>query len=196
MFSFFFFLSFFCFSDETSGEPEWGLFPVPDMFVKSLERGAFVAVRESSASDSPEDSGSEDSTRAGQSSTASAVSLVGVFCTTEVTYTFLWNFLAKGANDTRDLAMARYRFIEEREIVEDSVETSNETTKQTNTNALKQNRLLLSTLYKMGDHCTAVEREMAASDSSRVKSLPLTTVVEITIVCAAILLLAKSPLPH
>ena len=77
IFSFFFFLSFFCFSDATSGELEGGLFLGADILVKSLEQGDFVVVTESSASDS-EDSGSEDSARPGQSSTASAVSLVGV----------------------------------------------------------------------------------------------------------------------
>ena len=40
----------------------------------------------------------------------------------------------------RDLAIARYWFIEEIEVIEDSVETSKDTTNETNTNALKQNK--------------------------------------------------------
>ena len=37
----------------------------------------------------------------------------------------------------RDLAIARYRFIEEIEVLEDSEETSNDTTNNVNSNALK-----------------------------------------------------------
>ena len=77
--------------------------------------------------------------------------------------------------------MARYRFIEEREIVEDSLETSNETTNNKH-ECSETKQITMSTLYEMGDHFTAVEIGMAASSSSRGKSLPLTTVVEITIV--------------
>ena len=89
--------------------------------------------------------------------------------------------------------MVRYRFIEEREVMENSVEASKETTSNKH-ECSETKQITTSTLYKMGDHFTAVEIGMAASSSSRGKSLPLTTVVEITIVHAAILLLA--PLPH
>ena len=37
----------------------------------------------------------------------------------------------------RDLAIARYWFIEEKEVIEESVETSKDTTNNAKTNALK-----------------------------------------------------------
>ena len=45
--------------------------------------------------------------------------------------------LAKCAMTLRDLAIARYWFIEEIEVIEESVETSKGTTDNINTNALK-----------------------------------------------------------
>ena len=85
--------------------------------------------------------------------------------------------------------MVRYRFIEEREVMEDSVEASKETTSNKH-ECSETKQITKSTLYKMGDHFTAVEIGMGASSSPRGKSLPLTTIVEIIIVHAAILLLA------
>ena len=53
---------------------------------------------------------------------------------------FILTLLAKCAITLRDLALARYWFIEEIEDVEVSEETSKDTTNNINTNALKENR--------------------------------------------------------
>ena len=82
-----FFLSFLLFA-ESSGECWAPLFSGLDIIEKSLLQGVFE-VEDSSFSDSSEVSDSEEFTSGLGQSLAVSVSLVGVFCTTEVTNTFL-----------------------------------------------------------------------------------------------------------